>query len=161
MLAGILMLSAMPAYSGDLVAGWLETVAITEKSFSVRAKLDTGADSSSLNAVNSKITGSDGEQYISFSITNMDGKTLDIMKKIIRWTSIKNKFNIVRERPVVNLQVCLGTVVRSVEVNLVDRSNYKYQMLIGRSFLRGEPNILIDSARDYIHVPQCATDSMH
>lgn len=156
-LASVMLMMSFPAHAENVVAGWIEKVSISDSHFMVHAKLDTGADSSSLNAVDYKITDLDSDQHISFTLTNKDGETIHLKNKIVRWTSIKNKFGIVKERPVIQIPVCLGKVTRLVEVNLVDRSNYKYQMLIGRSFLVGAPNILIDSSSEYFHSPMCST----
>jgi hypothetical protein len=37
---------------------------------------------------------------------------------------------------VVDLELCLGDVKRTVEVNLVDRSNFNYPLLVGAKALR-------------------------
>lgn len=137
------------------VLGWIEDAAITSSRFLVKAKLDTGADSSSLNAVNPDITERGEDNYITFKMVNKWGKEIEISEKIVRWTRIKNKFGVRHKRPVIMLDVCVANVLRHVEVNLVDRSNYKYQFLIGRSFLKGTPNLLIDSAQKNTAKPEC------
>ena len=40
------------------------------------------------------------------------------------------------KRPVVDLELCLGNVKRTVEVNLTDRSSFNYPLLIGAKALR-------------------------
>ena len=42
------------------------------------------------------------------------------------------------------------------EVNLADRTNFDYQMLIGRSFLSG--NVLIDPSLQYSFEPNCTDE---
>lgn len=138
------------------VLGWIEDAALTNKHFVVNAKLDTGADSSSLNAVNPEIVERGEDNYIKFKVVNRHGQAMEFDEKIVRWTRIKNKFGVKHKRPVIMLDVCIANVSRHVEVNLVDRSNYKYQLLIGRSFLKGKPNILIDSALKNSQQPACA-----
>lgn len=137
------------------VVGWIEDAAITSSRFEVKAKLDTGADSSSLNAVNAEIIERGEDNYIKFKMVNRWGKEIEISEKIVRWTRIKNKFGVKHKRPVIKIDVCVANVMRHVEVNLVDRSNYKYQMLIGRSFLKGTPNLLVDSALKETAKPEC------
>lgn len=138
------------------VLGWIEDAAITKTHFVIKAKLDTGADSSSLNAVNAEIVERGEDNYIKFKVVNRHGQTMEFNEKIVRWTRIKNKFGAKHKRPVVIIDVCIANILRTVEVNLVDRSNYKYQLLIGRSFLKGTPNILIDSALKDSEQPACA-----
>lgn len=150
-----LCLNAKLAHGEAKVVGWIEDVAITDSRFMVKAKLDTGADSSSLNAVNAEITERGEDNYIKFKVVNRWGNEIVINEKIVRWTKIKNKFGVKHKRPVIKIDVCVANVLRHVEVNLVDRSNYKYQMLIGRSFLKGTPNLLVDSALKETVKPGC------
>ena len=42
----------------------------------------------------------------------------------------------ISKRPVVDLELCLGDVKRTVEVNLVDRSSFNYPLLVGSKALR-------------------------
>ncbi len=54
-----------------------------------------------------------------------------------------------QKRPVVNLELCLAGISKNVQVNLVNRTGYDYQLLLGRSFLSG--NFVVDpSAVDYV-----------
>ena len=138
------------------VLGWIEDAALTKTHFVIKAKLDTGADSSSLNAVNAEIVERGEDNYIKFKVVNKQGQAMDFNEKIVRWTRIKNKFGVKHKRPVIMMDVCIANISRTVEVNLVDRCNYKYQLLIGRSFLKGTPNILIDSTQKNSQQPACA-----
>lgn len=59
----------------------------------------------------------------------------------------------VEERDVVMLGVCLGSVQRTVEVNVVDRSGFDYPVLIGRSFLAGI--FVVDPGERFLLTPDC------
>ncbi|MNN62802.1 hypothetical protein D3C81_1781320 [compost metagenome] len=39
-------------------------------------------------------------------------------------------------RPVIELDVCMGTALRTIEVNLTDRSAFEYPLLIGSDALK-------------------------
>ena len=59
------------------------------------------------------------------------------------------------KRPVVDMQLCLGNQLRTVEVNLTDRSHFDYPLLIGTSALR-EFDVAINPAQRYTaNQPQC------
>ena len=60
-------------------------------------------------------------------------------------------------RPVVAIKICLGSTVKEVEVNLVDRSGFGYPILIGRSFLAGD--FLVDASREGIAPLNCGEES--
>ena len=55
------------------IAGWLETVILSPWQTRLRAKLDTGAKTSSIHAENIKIFTRDGQQWVSFNLPQ--GKT--------------------------------------------------------------------------------------
>ena len=54
----------------------------------------------------------------------------------------------VAKRPVIDLEMCLGDVKRTVEVNLTDRSSFNYPLLIGAKALR-EFGAAVNPARRY------------
>ena len=55
--------------------------------------------------------------------------------------------------PVVTLGLCIGHINREIEINLADRSNFKYVMLVGRDFLRD--TYVVDSAKTLTIEPNC------
>ena len=54
----------------------------------------------------------------------------------------------VSKRPVIDLQLCLGNQLRTVEVNLTDRSSFNYPLLIGAKALR-EFNAAVNPAKRF------------
>ena len=52
-----------------------------------------------------------------------------------------------QQRLVIELEISLGEIKKLTKVNLVDRSHFNYQLLIGRSFLK--PHFLVDSSKTY------------
>lgn len=135
------------------VIGWLEQVKINNSEYQLKAKIDTGATTSSLNANIIKTFTKDKKKWVRFSVTNKFGKKLMLEKKVIRYVKIKRKLALALKRPVVNLGVCIGKVNRELEVNLADRKNFEYQMLIGRNYLQG--HFLVDSELVYQSSPSC------
>jgi hypothetical protein len=135
---------ATPAFArGDkLVAGWIERVRVYPGDLLIDAKLDTGADLSSLHCHCSEPFTRDGARWVHFDVTDKTGKTLTLERKIQRIVSIKRHFGKDQERVVVLLGVCLGDVYKEAEVSLVDRSNLTYKMLVGRNFMAG--NVIVD-----------------
>lgn len=135
------------------IIGWLEFVQITGSGLRVEAKIDTGADSSSINARILKKYTRNGEEWVRFRIDNKKGKELVLDQKIIRYVKIKRRRMVPIKRPVINLGICLGHIKRVVEVNLAERSNFEYKMLIGRDYLYN--TYLVDSAMTFTTSPGC------
>ena len=133
--------------------GWLEEVSIGGIGLTIEAKIDTGADNSSINAENPTLYQKDGRQWVKFTVQNKNEHEIVIDKPVTKKTKIKTKNGGRQERVVIELDICLGVIKKRVMVNLVDRSHFKYQLLIGRSFL--SPDFLVDSSKTFSLKPQC------
>lgn len=136
-----------------MTIGWLEKAHISEAKMQLRAKIDTGADNSSLKAIVLKNFSRDGDEWVRFQVADKQGHAAVIERKVVRYTKIKSKMALSIKRPVVMLGICLGGIYRNVEVNLAKRKKFKYHMLIGRNFLHG--SFLVDSERQYTTQPSC------
>ena len=138
------------------VFGYLEKVLIEPQAFPMQAKLDTGADNSSLNANIIERFERDGKPWIAFVVESIDGRELRLEKPVIRTARIKSHLGKAQSRPVVEIGFCIGGISRSVPVSLVDRTKFKYNLLIGRSFAAG--HMLIDPSKKFTTAPNCAKD---
>lgn len=142
------------AEEDKLIVGWVEKVRIFPGNVVVHAKVDTGADNSSLNAPAMEEFTRDGAKWVRFDFTTREGKTVTIEREVVRVAKIKRHTGKRQERPVVRMRICIGNVSREAEVNLVDRSRFKYEMLIGRSFMGDK--LLVDPSKKYTRDPLCA-----
>ena len=141
--------------SSKEVVGWVERVAIYGDGgkLIVKAKIDTGAKTTSLHSREYHQFKKDGESWVKFNIVNAKGEVIALEKPVIRFAEIKRHFGKKQIRPVIRLGLCLGTTYRIAEVNLVDRSGFNYQLLVGRQFLKN--GILVDSSVTYAKEPSC------
>ena len=151
-----LVIAVTVPVSAREVVGWAEVAVIHPGNLSIRAKIDTGAKTSSLNCKCHDIYEKDGEQWLRFSVDSHDGTPLWLDRKVHRFAKIKRHFGGVQERPVIMLGICLGGVYRETEVNVIDRSGLDFPLLIGRQFL-GE-KFLVDAGAQYINPPHCDID---
>jgi hypothetical protein len=135
------------------VSGYIETVRIHPGELALSARIDTGAMHSSLNARGVERFSRDGKPWVRFSLTNEAKRTVIIEGQVHRIARIRQHGGGVQERDVMMLGVCLGTVFKTVEVNLVDRGGFDFQMLVGRSFL-GE-DFLVDPSERFLLEPKC------
>lgn len=139
------------------VFGYLEKAELVPHGFPMNAKLDTGADNSSVNAEIVNRYERDGKPWIAFNIQSADGTELHLKRPVIRVAKVKRHSGKAQQRPVVMLSICLGSLTREVQVNLVDRSKLTYNLLIGRSFMAGL--LLVDPARKFTTAPNCAKET--
>lgn len=142
------------AQQGKLIFGWVEEVVISRGEFTLHAKLDTGADTSSLDAQNISRFEREGEPWVRFTIVGeRPGQRTRLEKPLVRDVLIKRHRGPSQRRPVVVVPVCLGPFLMDIEVNLIDRSNFNYPVLIGRAAMQ---NIaVVDPERAYTHEPDC------
>ncbi len=139
--------------SAKEVVGWVEKARIHPGGLVVKTKIDTGAKTSSLHCECSTIIKHNGETWVRFTLINYDGEKTTLEKKVERFATVKRHFGKAHERPVVKLGICLGHTYKEAEVNLIDRSGFNYQMLIGRSFLRED--FLVDPSATFVAKPEC------
>lgn len=135
--------------------GWIETVRLLPEGFDLQAKIDTGADNSSLGIVNWKEIRRDDDAWVQFEVRNNKGQTQSFERPLDSYTYIKRREVESIERPVVKMWVCLGTKRVFVPVNLAKRKDYKYRMLIGRSFL--VDHFLVNSSVKLTQQPDCVS----
>ncbi len=150
----VLALSGFQVVASELLrAGWVEKAVLYPKGIVLHAKLDTGAKTSSLHASDPEFITRDGKEWARISVTNRKIETVIIEAPVVRNVKIKRHFGDSQARQVVLLDLCIGNVRKTEEVNLVDRTGLNYQLLIGRNFLEG--SFLVDSGATYMLSPDC------
>ncbi len=152
-LSAVLLCPLSSAAQGKDIVGRIEKARIYPGDLVLRAKIDTGAKDCSLNALNMSKFSEGDVTWVRFTVRNREGEETTIVKKMVREARIKQKGRVSERRPVILLGICLGRQYREVEVNLVDRSQFNYPLLIGRTFMRG--HIIVDPELKYTSEPAC------
>ena len=143
-----------------ITVGWLESVFIPSIDSKLRAKLDTGAKTSSIDAEIIDVKNSDGDDdkygKIIFTVEDMDGNKKTLERKIVRWAKIKKKGSTSGyiRRPVVMMKYCIAGKLITDEVNLSNREHFNYPVLIGRNMLT-EAGLMIDTSKTFTKKPNC------
>ena len=124
-----------------IIMGWLESVFIRPWNLRLTAKLDTGAKTSSLHTDRVEHFNKNGEDWVRFSLGDLEDKKqapIIVEKPLLRTVNIKCKSDDCQssKRDVVLLTLCKNGREYQTEFNLVDRSNFNYPVLLGRSFLK-------------------------
>ncbi|WP_259055479.1 ATP-dependent zinc protease family protein [Methylohalomonas lacus] len=140
------------------IYSWKENVRVYPSGLQFKAKLDSGAKTSSLHAIEIEEFERDGEEWVRFVTENHNEERETIERRLERNVKIKEHGGGVQRRPVVKMGICLGRLYKEVEVNLVDRSNFITGMLVGRTFM--EDDVLIDPSTTYGHIPDCDRKSI-
>ena len=135
------------------LVGRAEKIRIYPGNLRLKARIDTGAETSSLHVTSTDLYFKDDEPWVHFTITTTKGSTAHFDKKIQRIATIKRHYDESQNRIVVLLGVCLGSTYREEEVNLFDREGLNYPALIGRNFLSGY--YIVDSSQIFSLRPNC------
>jgi hypothetical protein len=132
--------------------GWREWVALPELGVNaIQAKVDTGADSSSLHAFNQKRFEKDGIEFIRFEIHPMkrSGRgTVECETPIVMDRKVKNPGGRIELRPVISTSLVLKGIPIRALINLTERDEMTFRMLIGRRTMRGK--FLVNPGRSYL-----------
>lgn len=139
--------------SDKTVIGWVEKVRVYPGDIEFKAKMDTGALTSSINAKNITEFEKDGEVWVRFEIVNKNDVSSTIELPVVREATIKRHFGKKQKRHVVVLGLCLGKTYKETEVTLVDRHGFIYAMLIGRRFLKND--FILDPSEQFTSSPKC------
>ena len=125
--------------SDKRVIGEVEPVTLVKAGITLPARIDTGATSCSLDATNIERFERDGKKWVRFTLTERkSGNVHKLERKLSRTVKITRHGKESQERPVVKMKALLGGVALYKEFTLTDRSEFTYQVLIGRNFLEGE-----------------------
>ncbi len=139
------------------VLGYIEYVYFDAPTIQLKAKLDTGATTSSMNALNKEAFKKDGKDWMRFDVIDPEDETnlIGFEAPVVRTVRIRRHGGEPLRRPVVLLGMCVGNVHQVAEFSLTDRSDFNYQVLVGRNFLQG--HIAVDSGNKFETKPQCKT----
>ena len=137
------------------IIGWLEEVYLPEYDFLMRAKIDTGAKNSSIHAMDVEYVKKRNGEGVKIRFKTMDLKRRYqiIEADVVREVRIKKSKFITRTRPEIELEICLGGVRKRIRVNLADREEMNYRMILGRTALEGD--YIVDVSKKFVGGPGC------
>jgi hypothetical protein len=136
-----LVFFCLPVYgSGDTsdlkILGWVENAYLVDPGLELKAKLDTGAETSSLGARIIKKFKKDGKRWVRFAVTDREsGEEFVLVRQRVRTIGVVQHDGSRQTRPVVMLEICVDQTRMETEVSLIDRSEFNYPLLLGRSAL--------------------------
>lgn len=159
LVAGPVMATQKPVY------GLYEQAQLPQIDLQVAAKLDTGAQTSSLSARGITRFKRNGQSWVRFYLAIDSAHQHPVERPLARVSKIKRRASDANaddnktssSRPVITLQLCMGNALREVEFNLTDRGAFQYSLLIGTQALMAF-NVVVDPALEYAAgKPACVT----
>ena len=120
---------------GKLMVGRRETVWLEEFGLALPARIDTGAETASLDARDIEMFERDGRNWVRFSIVHPDsGEPVEMERRLVRRARIiQANTDQAERRAVIRLGIVVGDVRQTAEFTLSNRSHLDYQVLVGRN----------------------------
>jgi outer membrane murein-binding lipoprotein Lpp len=124
---------------GKLLLGQEENVSIQPPGITLRARIDTGADTSSLDARDTEEFERDGKKWVKFTLIDRKSETPHVVEaeisryvKIVQ-SSLPDGYD---KRIVVKLKLNIGDFSDLSEFTLSSREHMEFPVLIGRNVLK-------------------------
>ncbi len=141
-----------------MTIGWREMVALPALGLpSLKAKIDTGARTSALHAVDLVPFTRDGQDWMRFHIPDDAHEHIeqptDCEAPLVDTREIRNTSGIPDPRPVIATRLLIGGRKWTIEVSLTDRSDMKFPIILGRTAIRRR-RILVNPGRSYLLAPE-------
>ena len=135
-----------------VVLGEIERVTIDSIKQTFDARVDTGAATSSLNAIDMEQFERNGKKWVRFHLsdgeTPMDEKNW-IEAPILKFVKIRQSTNDeVERRAVIELWVKVGSIHEKAQFTLADRSQMSHPVLLGREFIKDIA--VVDVSKQYV-----------
>lgn len=142
--------------------GWVEKAYVPDAGVTTKAKMDTGALTSSIHATNVERFRKDGKKWVRFTITLTDTDsdetiTTTLERPFVRRIKLTGAGG-VDHRLVVTLDICIGQQLLHEQFSLSDRSDKIYGLLIGRRTMEHMGHL--DVTRTFTMQPHCQADSV-
>ena len=131
----------------SLVIGWREWVELPDLGIrKIKAKIDTGARSSSLHAFDVRTVERDGKQFAQFKVHPLQRntkKTVTCEAEILEFRTVKSSSGHSQKRPVILTTIEVLGEEWQIEVTLANRDEMGFRMLLAREAVRGR--FLVDA----------------
>ncbi|QXO16273.1 MULTISPECIES: ATP-dependent zinc protease family protein [Vibrio] len=143
------VLKATKTSDGKLILGSQEWVYVPGVKENFRARVDTGATTSSISAVDIEPFERDGKDWVKFRIEHEGIKSEEMSVPVERWVKIRQSTSdTTHRRPVILSWIQIGDVKEQTEFTLADRTHLSYPLLLGRSFFKDVA--VVDVGRKYV-----------
>ena len=120
--------------------GWREWLGLPELGLpAIKAKIDTGAKTSSLHAFNISIVEKDERKYASFDIHPLHGNktiTVTCLAPLVDRRYVTDSGGHRELRYVIKTPLMVGENLINIEITLADRETMAFRMLLGRQAMQ-------------------------
>jgi hypothetical protein len=134
---------------GKLLVGTVEYVKLSPPGISYQARIDSGAELTTLRAANIVRFERDGKKWVKFELKSADSKAVSVERQILRRVKASQiDKNGTAKHLVVMMSMTIGSVTEQVEMALDSDADTNQPVSIGRNFLHN--NAIVDVSQKFI-----------
>ena len=136
------------------IIGWREHIALPKLGINgIAAKIDTGARTSALHAVDQRVIEDDDGRWVEFKVPLNNRRTSKVVRApLVDEREIKNTGGVPERRLIVRTRLLLGHHRWQIEVSLANREKMEFDLILGRTAIRRR-GILVDPGRSFVLAP--------
>ena len=140
----------MDLESDPITIGWREWLALPALGVpALKAKIDTGARSSALHVDGLDIIELDGMRIARFALRpGADREPVYLQAPVVDIRPVTDSGGKTTQRPFIRTDVEIGGRRWPIEINLTNRTNMLFPMLLGRTAMAGR--LRVDPAQSYL-----------
>lgn len=136
-----------------MMLGWREWLALPDLGLTlIKAKVDTGARTSTLHAFYVDTFHRSGQRYVRFGVHPLQHRADIVVHSealVIDQRNVSDSGGHREQRYVIETRLSLGGREWPIEVTLTNRESMLFRMLLGRTAIAG--NALVDPARSFVN----------
>jgi hypothetical protein len=130
------------------IIGAVEWVDVEPGNLRMEARIDTGAETTSIHAENIQLVEREGKRYVQYNLLDeLSGELRPMEARLRRRVLIKQHKAEPERRYVVRMWVTLGETRSRIDVTLSDREDFEYPLLVGRNLL--VDTVIVDVSRHH------------
>lgn len=134
------------------VIGWREWVILPDLDIpAIKAKIDTGARTSSLHAFALEPFRRQGRDYVRFEVHPLQRSakgSVPVTAEVVEWRNVRSSSGAVEYRPTIRTHVLVEQRRWEIELTLTNRDEMGFRMLLGRQAVRDR--FLIDPGKSFL-----------
>ena len=135
--------------AGLQILGWREWLALPELGIQrIKAKVDSGARSSCLHALDIEEYRQHGRDHVRFRFERAPGDWDTFHAPVVDRRAVRDSGGHRTVRPFIRTEAVLGEARWPIELNLATRTDMLFPMLLGRTAMLGR--FVIDPSRSYV-----------
>lgn len=134
------------------IIGWQEWVELPDLGIDkIKAKIDTGARTSTMDADDCELIEKEGIMYAQFQVTFGSRKKPQkkvCMARAVDNRNITNSGGQMEDRIVIVSNIKIGKLIKEIEITLTQRTGMKFRMLLGRTAI--SEDFVVDVTRSCV-----------